>query len=129
MRVLLGIFFVAVAGMLGSAGCATPDLPRRPTAQEIADLEGLYRLGDGYRAHVFGLGKRLYVRIGAGPPKELLLVGPDRFASRKRDVAIQVQPGREDDTKRVVVEYYRDPGGHPPVLFATGPLPGRGFVD
>jgi hypothetical protein len=126
MRVLLCVFVL----LLGCAGCASGDYPRRPTAQEIANAEGLYGLEDGYRAHLFGLDDRLYVRIGAGPQKELQLVAPDHFVSSRGDVSIQFQPEREgDDAERVVVEYARAPGGHPPVLFSTGPRPGRGFVD
>jgi hypothetical protein len=126
MRVLLCVFVL----LLGCAGCASGDYPRRPTAQEIANAEGLYGLEDGYRAHLFGLDDRLYVRIGAGPQKELQLVGPDHFVSSRGDVSVQFQPEREgDDAERVVVEYARAPGGHPPVLFSTGPRPGRGFVD
>jgi hypothetical protein len=127
MRVL----FVVPALLLGCAGCATSDTyPRRPTAQEMANVEGLYGLSDGYRAHIFDLDSRLYVRIGAGPEKMLQAVAPDRFASPNGDVSIQFQPEREeDDAERVVVEYYRAPGGHPPRIFSTGPRPGRGFVD
>jgi hypothetical protein len=127
MRVL----FVVAALLLGCAGCATSDAyPRRPTAQEMANVEGLYGLSDGYRAHIFDLDSRLYVRIGAGPEKMLQAVGPDRFASPNGDVSIQFQPERDDDdAERVVVEYYRAPGGHPPRIFSTGPRPGRGFVD
>jgi hypothetical protein len=131
MRVLLS-FLGLVAVLMSSAGCATAtaDYPRRPTAQEIANAEGLYVLEDGYRAHVFELDDKLYVRIGAGPQKELMLVGPGRFASPGGDVSIEFQPGRlEDDAERVVVGYYRNPGGHPPRIFSTGPLPGRGFLD
>jgi hypothetical protein len=131
MRVLLS-FLGLVAVLMGSTGCATAtaDYPRRPTAQEIANAEGLYVLEDGYRAHVFELDDKLYVRIGAGPQKKLMLVGPGRFASPGGDVSIEFQPGRlEDDAERVVVGYYRNPGGHPPRIFSTGPLPGRGFLD
>jgi hypothetical protein len=133
MRVLLSFLSLA-AVLMGSAGCATAaataDYPRRPTAQEIADAEGLYVLEDGYRAHVFGLDDKLYVRIGAGPQKKLMLVGPGRYASPGGDVSIEFQPGREEDNaERVVVGYYRNPDGHPPRIFSTGPLPGRGFLD
>jgi hypothetical protein len=87
--------FVVPALLLASAGCATSnDYPRQPTAQEIVDVEGVYGLSDGYRAHIFGLDSQLYVRIGAGPQKRLLLVGPDHFASSTGDVSIQVQPER-----------------------------------
>jgi hypothetical protein len=125
------ILFVVLALLLGCAGCATSDdYPRRPSAQEMANLEGLYTLSDGYRAHVVNLDERLYVTIGAGSPKMLETVAPDRFASPNGDVTIQLQPERDgDDAERIVVEYYRKPGGHPPRIFSTGPLPGRGFVD
>lgn len=130
MRAYLRTFLGALAVLLGCAACATSDYPRRPTAQEIANAEGLYGLSDGYRAHLFGLDDTLYVRIGAGPEKRLLLVGPDHFASPDGDVSIQFQPEQEDDdAEQVVMEYYRPPGGHPPRIFSTGPRPGRGFVD
>jgi hypothetical protein len=122
--------FLAASLLLGGAGCATSELPRRPSAQEIANVEGLYGLSDGYRAHLFGLDGNLYVRIGAGSEKKLLLVGPDRFASPDGEVSIEFRPERDgDDAERVVVEYYRAPGGHPPRMFSTGPRPGRGFLD
>lgn len=130
MRANLPAFLAALAVLPGVAGCASSDFPRRPTAQEIANAEGLYGLSDGYRAHLFGLDDTLYVRIGAGQEKRLLLVGPDHFASPDGAVSIQFQPEKEDDdAERVVVEYYRPPGGHPPRIFSTGPRPGRGFVD
>jgi hypothetical protein len=125
-------FLSWIAVLLGSTGCAmaTADYPRRPTAQEIANAEGLYVLEDGYRAHVFGLDDMLYVRIGAGPQKKLLLVGPDRYSSPGGEVSIEFQPAREDDdAERVMVGYVRKPGGHPPRIFSTGPRPGRGFLD
>jgi hypothetical protein len=130
MRTCLRFFLPCAALLLGLAGCATRDYPRRPTAEEIGHAEGLYGLRDGYRARVFGLDTKLYVRIGAGSQKELRMVGPDSFASPDGDVAIQFQPGwRDDDFKRVTVRYERAPGSHPPRIFSTGPLPGRGFLD
>ena len=131
MRAYPCAFLATLAVLLGGAGCATSsDYPRRPSALEAADAEGLYGLSDGYRAHLFGLDDTLYVRIGAGQEKQLLLVGPDHFASPDGGVSIQFQPAQNDDgTRRLVVEYYRAPGGHPPRMFSTGPLPGRGFLD
>lgn len=117
--------------LLLCAGCATNhDYPRRPNPQEIANAEGVYSLSDGYRAHIFGLDEQLYVRIGAGSQKKLLIVAPDRFVSTRGDVTIQFEPEREDeDAERIVVEYERPRGGHPPRMFSTGMRPGRGFVD
>jgi hypothetical protein len=121
--------------LLACAGCAadapTADAyPRRPTAQEIVDVEGLYALSDGYRAHIFGLDSQLYVRIGAGPQKQLMLVGPEHLASPSGDVSIRFEPERAgDNVKRVAVAYYRNPGARPPLIFSTGPRPGRGFLD
>jgi hypothetical protein len=121
--------FVTV--LLGSAGCATStDYPRWPTAQEIAGVEGLYMLSDGYRAHIFGLDQELYVRIGARLQKSLLLVAPDHYVSPDGDVDIQFQPDRaDDDPERILVGYRRPIGGHPPIMFSSGLMPGRGFVD
>jgi hypothetical protein len=124
------IFLWFIVLLLGCAGCASNIYPRKPTAQEMANAEGLYGLQDGYRAHIFQLDSRLYARIGAGQQKELQLAGPNHFVSKAGDALIRFQPEREeDDAERVVVEYARPPGGHPPVLFSTGPRPGRGFVD
>lgn len=131
MRAYSRALLAALAVLLGGAGCATSsDYPRRPSAQEAAEAEGLYGLSDGYRAHLFSLDDTLYVRIGAGQEKQLLLVGPDRFASPDGDVSIQFQqPLSDNGSHRLTVEYYRAPGGHPPRIFSTGPLPGRGFLD
>jgi hypothetical protein len=131
MRAYSRALLAALAVLLGGAGCATStDYPRRPSAQEAAEAEGLYGLSDGYRAHLFSLDDTLYVRIGAGQEKQLLLVGPDRFASPDGDVSIQFQqPLSDNGSHRLTVEYYRAPGGHPPRMFSTGPLPGRGFLD
>jgi hypothetical protein len=117
--------------LLACAGCATSDAyPRRPTAQEIASVEGLYSLSDGFRAHLYDLDSRLYVRIGAGPEKALMAVGPDRFASPSGDVSFQFEPERAgDDVRRVAVAYYRKANARPPIMFSTGPRPGRGFLD
>jgi hypothetical protein len=125
------LLFIAPALLLACAGCATStDYPRRPTAQEIADVEGVYGLSDGFRAHLFGDGSQLYVRIGAGPEKQLMAMGPGHFASTNGDVSIQFLPERaEDEGERILVEYVRRPGARPPLIFSTGPRPGRGFLD
>lgn len=124
------IFLFVITLLLGLTGCATRDYPRRPNVEEIGHAEGGYGLRDGYRAHVFGLDTRLYVRIGAATERELQMVGPDSFATPDGDIAIQFQPGwRDNEFKRVTVQYERAPGGHPPRMFSGGLLPGRGFLD
>jgi hypothetical protein len=116
--------------LLACAGCASSDAyPRRPNAQEIADIEGIYGLSDGFRAHVYGEDNNLYVRIGAGTGKKLMMVGPNRFQSDRGDVAIQFQPQPGDIADRVVIAYYRKPNARPPIMFSSGWRPGRGFVD
>jgi hypothetical protein len=127
MRLLVAV----PALLLACAGCATStDYPRRPTAQEIADVEGVYGLSDGFRAHLFGEDSQLYVRIGAGPQKQLTAMGPGHFASTNDDVSIQFLSERaEDGAERIMVEYVRRPGARAPLIFSTGPRPGRGFVD
>src|SRR5689334_21322284 len=99
--------FLVPALLLLCMGCATSDTyPRRPNAQEIASVEGVYALSDGFRAHIYGLDNTLYVRIGAGTEKELMMVGPDRFQSARGDVSIQFRPAPDADiADRVVVEY------------------------
>jgi hypothetical protein len=120
--------FLAAALLLSSAGCATSDTLPRPDAQQIADLEGLYSLSDGHRAYVFGMDARLYISIDGRQQKELFVAGPNRFVSRNGDVAILVPADRGEDD-RIVLEYVRYPGQHVPVRFASGPRPGRGYVD
>jgi hypothetical protein len=105
--------FLATALLLGSAGCATSEIGQRPNAQQIAELEGFYSLGDGHRAYVFGMDERLYVRIDGRSQKELLVAGPNRYASLNGDVAILVPAERGEDD-RILVEYVRPPGRVPP---------------
>ena len=124
------IFLLVITLLLGPTGCATRDYPRRPNVEEIGHAEGLYGLRDGYRAHVFGMDARLYIRIGAGAERELQMVGPDSFATPDDEVAVQFAPGwRDKDDKQVAVKYERAPGGHPPRQFSFGLLPGRGVLD
>jgi len=117
---------LAAALLLGSAGCATSDTRPRPTAQQIADLEGVYALSDGHQAWLFNMDARLYVRIDGRHQRELRVAGPNRFASSDGDVVILV-PAERGDEDRILVEYVRYPGQHPPLRFAS--RPGRGYYD
>ena len=119
------VFFSAVL-LLASAGCATSDTRPRPSAQQIADLEGIYALSDGHQAYLFNMDERLYVRIDGRYQNELRVAGPNRFASSGGDVVIQVPADRGEDD-RILVEYVRHPGQHPPLRFAS--RPGRGYFD
>jgi hypothetical protein len=78
-------------------------------------------------AHIFAIGTRIYIKIGPGRQKELLMVEPNRFASAGGDVAIQLRPDREDN--RIVLDHVRDPGGEAPMRFASITRAGRGGVD
>jgi hypothetical protein len=129
MRVLFCLCRRPAAGLCGLRQSDT--YPRRPTAQEMANAEGLYGLSDGYRAHIFELDSRLYVRIGAGPEKMLQAVGPDRFRHR---IPATYRSSSSPSARRTTPSgswssTTAPPGGHPPALFSTGPRPGRGFVD
>jgi hypothetical protein len=116
--------------VLACAGCATShDYPRRPNAQEMGDIEGVYGLSDGFRAHIYQMGTDLYVRIGAGNEKRLMMIGPNRFRSDRGDVTIHFQPQPDDVADRVTVAYYRRPDARPPIMFSSGLRPGRGFLD
>ena len=118
--------FLAAALLLSSTGCATSDPRPRPNAQQIADLEGAYALSDGHQAYLFNMDERLYVRIDGRQQKELRVAGPHRYASRDSDVVIVVPPERGDED-RILVEYVRYPGQHPPLRFAS--RAGRGYYD
>jgi hypothetical protein len=121
--------FLAAALLLSSAGCASTDTFVRPTAQQIADIEGIYALSDGRRARVYGEDNRLYIKIGAHQQKELFLAGPDRFASRHGEVLLRVLPGQGDKPDRIELGFIPALGGRAPHRFASGPIPGNGFLD
>jgi hypothetical protein len=120
----------AALSVLACAGCATSDgYPRRPNAQEIADIEGVYGLSDGFRAHIYGMDNDLYIRIGAGNEKRLMTVAQNRYSTDRGDVSVEFQPQPGNLADRVAVAYYRKPGARPPIMFSTGLRPGRGFLD
>jgi hypothetical protein len=120
---------LAAALLLNSAGCATSDTAVQPTAQQIADIEGTYALSDGRRARVYGLDNRLYIEIGAHQQKELFVVGPNRFASRHGEVSLLVRPGQGDNADAIELAFIPALGGRAPRRFASGPIPGRGYLD
>jgi hypothetical protein len=128
--------FLATAGLLTAAGMAQAQTQARPadlhraSAEQMDKTVGAYKLSDGRRAELYMLGERLYVRIGLGQQKELLLAGPNQFASR--DGKISIQFGPEFDNERIVLAH--DHGFAPPpaqdtIRLASNERAGRGRAD
>jgi len=91
---------LAAALLLAGAAHAAPDRPPpHATAQQLANLEGIYGLDDGQRARIFVLDERLYIELGR-QRKQLVAVAPGVFASRDGKVSVQARP---DD--RIVLGY------------------------
>lgn len=104
----LSIFFAAALltiTNLAQADASSTD-PRSATSEQMDKVAGTYKLSDGRRAEIFLLGTRLYIKIGRGQQKQLLLAGPSRFASPDGKVSIQFGP--EFDTNRIVLEAVLD---------------------
>ena len=99
--------------------------PRRATVEQIEQVTGAYKLSDGRRAEIYALGTRLYVKVGRGQQKELLLAGPSRFESLDGKMSIQFGP--EFDTNRIVLE--RDRGLQNRIHLASNERGGRGSAD
>jgi len=91
--------------LLSTTALAGGGIGERPTAQQIVDAEGVYGLDNGERLNVFGLDGRLYVEIGRHR-KEVVVAGPNRFASKDGSVSITFEP--ETDPDKVVLGYQRD---------------------
>jgi hypothetical protein len=123
MRALLTLL---VASTL-LANSATADAPQQPTVQQIDDVQGTYKLSDNRRVEVFALGTRLYVRIGHGPQRELVLAGQNRFAARDGSIAIQF--AANFDTDRIVLEHDRGIGQLDTIRMASAKRAGRGSAD
>jgi hypothetical protein len=119
---------IALAMTLFAAGAASaaPDAALRTTAQQRADAEGTYQLDNGQRVRIFELDEKLYLEIGRYR-KELVLVAPNRYASR--DGAISMQAAPEVPGERIVLGYRRDARQAIPVLLASGQRHGRGNLD
>jgi hypothetical protein len=128
--------FLATAGLLTAAGMAQAQTQARPadlqraSAEQIDKTVGPYKLSDGRRAELYMLDDRLYVRTGRVQQKELLLAGPNQFASR--DGKISIQFGPEFDNEHIVLAY--DHGFAPPpaqdtIRLASSERAGRGRAD
>ena len=111
---------------VSASATAAPESELRATAQQRMDLEGTYQLENGQRARVFELDQRLYVELGRHR-KELVLVAPDRFASRDGAISMQFQPDAPGD--RIVLGYRRDDRQAMPVRLASSRRHGRGGAD
>jgi hypothetical protein len=127
MRVLPVI--LAATFLLSSAASAAPDTALQPTAQQVAEIAGDYALSDGRRAQIVSIDNRVYVRIGRRQQKELLMVGPNRFASRSGDVTIELQPDSNSNNDRIVLNHVQDLGGEAPIRIASVTRTGRGSAD
>lgn len=99
----------------------------RATAEQMEQITGAYKLSDGRRADIFLLGTRLYVKIGRSQQKELLLAGPNRFASADGKLAIQFGPDLAND--RIVLEHDRGILRQDTIRLAASERPGRGGAD
>ncbi|CAH0145305.1 hypothetical protein SRABI118_00390 [Massilia sp. Bi118] len=123
--------FLAAAVLLTTASTAQADAGSTPasraTAEQMEQITGAYKLSDGRRADIFLLGTRLYVKIGRGQQKELLLAGPNRFASADGKLAIQFGPDLAND--RIVLEHDRGILRQDTIRLAASERPGRGAAD
>jgi hypothetical protein len=59
--------------------------------------------------------------------KELLMVGPNHFASRRGDVTIDLGP--DGDKDKIVLNHARDFGYEAPIRVASFARTGRGSAD
>jgi hypothetical protein len=120
--------FLAATALLTTASTALADEgSRHATAQEMDEASGTYKLSDGRRAELFVLDARLYVRIGKHQQKELLLDGPNRFATRDGRLVVRFDPG--SDNARIVLEHERGIGSLDTIRLAANDRPGRGTAD
>jgi hypothetical protein len=118
--------FLATALVLAGATHAAPDRPPpHATAQQQADLEGIYALDNGQRARIFLLDGRLYIDLPR-QRKELVPVAPGVFASR--DGKVSVQPGAGGDG-RIVVGYRPAAQDAEPARYAAAGRARRGAAD
>jgi hypothetical protein len=128
MRALLPL--LAASTVLAGSATAAPiaaDAPQQATAQQIDEVQGTYKLSDNRRAEIFALGTRLYVKIGRGSQRELVLAGQNRFAARDGSIAIQFGP--DLDHERIVLEHDSGIGQVNTIRIASNQRAGRGSAD
>jgi hypothetical protein len=124
--------FLAVTALLTTVGTAqAADAGstglRQASFHQMARAKGSYELDDGRRAQLFVQDNRLYVRIGRSGQTELLLDGPDRYASR--DGKIVVRFDSETDNRHIVLEHTPDVGSLDAIRLAANDRPGKGGAD
>jgi hypothetical protein len=128
MRALLTV--LAASTLLASSATAAPiaaDAPQQASAQQMAEVTGSYKLSDNRRADIFTREGQLYVRIGRSPQKELVLAGPNRFATRDGSIAIRF--GSDANNDRIVLEHDRGIGQPDTIRIASNQPTGRGSAD
>jgi hypothetical protein len=101
---------------------------QRATAQQMDHVAGIYRLSDGRRAKLYVLDGQLFLQIGRGREKEMLLAGPNQFTSR--DGRITMQFGPELDTDHIVLAHDRAIAPPPDTIrLASNERAGRGSAN
>jgi hypothetical protein len=124
-------YFFAAAALLTTSIMAQADAgsaePHRASAEQMDKATGAFKLSDGRRAEIFGLGTRLYVRIGWSQQQELLLAAPNRFVSVDGKVAVELGPDFETD--RIVLRPASSLETQDTIRIASAERPGRGRVD
>jgi hypothetical protein len=125
----LSIFLVTTALLTtaGTALAAGPNDPLQVSAEQIEQLPGIYKLSDGRRAELIALNHRLFISIAHGKQKQLVVAGPNRFASR--DGSISIQFGPELDTDHIVLAHNRSIAPQDAIRLASNDRAGRGSAN
>jgi hypothetical protein len=96
----------------------------RPASEQTDKATGAFKLSDGHRAEILGLGTRLYVRIGWSKQQDLLSAAPNRFVSA--DGKVTVEHGPDFETDRIVLENDSDIWTQGTIRIASNERAGRG---
>jgi hypothetical protein len=93
----------------------------------MSEAEGAYKLSDGRHVDIFVLDNRLYVNIGRSQRKELVLAGPNRFASH--DGSLSIRFDADLDNERIVLEHEGGIGQPDTIRLAANQRAGRSSAD